>query len=92
MLRPVRDRSPTANFDFLLYPAFRSACAVTSSEGFLYELNVSGTEYLARLAPGMLTLPGEYAGGEASRIDTIELSDDVGKILHVANIGRLFNI
>ncbi|MCP4433328.1 MAG: STAS domain-containing protein [Gammaproteobacteria bacterium] len=82
----------TGKFDFQLYDAFRSAYADTSGQGVQYEVNLSGTEYLDSSALGMLLLLREHAGGETSKINITEVSDDVKKILDVANFGKLFNI
>lgn len=82
----------TGKFDFQLYDAFRSAYAATSGQGIQYEVNLSGTDYLDSSALGMLLLLREHAGGESSKIDITQVSDDVKKVLDVANFGKLFNI
>lgn len=82
----------TGKFDFQLYDAFRSSYADTSGQGVQYEVDLSGTEYLDSSALGMLLLLREHAGGESSKIDITRVSDDVKKILDVANFGKLFNI
>lgn len=82
----------TGKFDFQLYDAFRSAYADTSGQGVQYEVDLSGTEYLDSSALGMLLLLREHAGGEASKIDITQVSDDVKKVLDVANFSKLFNI
>lgn len=82
----------TGKFDFQQYDAFRSAYSTTSGQGIQYEVNLSGTDYLDSSALGMLLLLREHAGGESSRIDITQVSDDVKKVLDVANFGKLFNI
>jgi ABC-type transporter Mla MlaB component len=57
-----------------------------------YEVNPAGTEYLDSSALGMLLLLREHAGGDTSIINITKVSDDVRKMLDVANFGRLFNI
>ncbi len=79
-------------FDFQLYDEFRSAYTETDGSGMIYEVDLSGAEYLDSSALGMLLLLREHAGGELSKIDITHASDDVRKVLDVANFGKLFNI
>jgi anti-anti-sigma factor len=55
-------------------------------------VDLSGTDYLDSSALGMLLLLREHAGGEGSKIDIVNSSPDVKKILDVANFGKLFEI
>ena len=57
-----------------------------------FEVDLSGAEYLDSSALGMLLLLREHAGGESSKIDITHASDEVRKVLDVANFGKLFNI
>lgn len=82
----------TGNFDFQLYDAFRSAYADTSGQGIEYEVNLSNTEHVDSSALGMLLLLREHAGGETSKINITEASDDARQILYAANFSKLFNI
>lgn len=84
--------SVSGKFDFQLYDDFRSAYTSTQGSGTAYEVNLSGTDYLDSSALGMLLLLREHAGGDSSRIEITEISDDVRKVLEVANFGKLFNI
>jgi anti-anti-sigma factor len=84
--------SITGKFDFQLYDEFRSAYAETTGLGVSYEVDLAGAEYLDSSALGMLLLLREHAGGELSKIDITHVSDDVRKVLDVANFGKLFNI
>ena len=84
--------SVSGKFDFQLYDEFRSAYSGTPGSGVDYEVNLSGTDYLDSSALGMLLLLREHAGGETSKIDITQVSDDVRKVLDVANFGKLFNI
>jgi anti-anti-sigma factor len=84
--------SVDGKFDFQLYDEFRACYADTESAGKRYVVDLSGTEYLDSSALGMLLLLREHAGGDASKIDITDASDDVKKILDVANFGKLFNI
>ena len=79
-------------FDFQLYDEFRSAYTETDEPGLIYEVDLSGAEYLDSSAQGMLLLLREHAGGESSKVDITHASDDVRKVLEVANFGKLFNI
>lgn len=79
-------------FDFQLYDEFRSAYTETAGSVVNFEIDLSGTEYLDSSALGMLLLLREHAGGESSKIDITHASEEVGKVLEVANFGKLFNI
>ncbi len=82
----------TGKFDFQLYDEFRSAYTDTDGLGVSYEINLSATDYLDSSALGMLLLLREHAGGESSKVQITRASDDVKKVLDVANFGKLFNI
>jgi len=84
--------SIVGKFDFQLYDEFRSAYAETGGSTMNYVVDLSGTEYLDSSALGMLLLLREHAGGETSKIDITNASDEVRKVLDVANFGKLFNI
>ena len=84
--------SVIGKFDFQLYDEFRSAYTDTNASRMIYEVDLSGAEYLDSSALGMLLLLREYAGGEVSKINITHASDDVRKVLDVANFGKLFNI
>ncbi len=84
--------SVSGKFDFQLYDEFRSAYSETAGSGTNYEVDLSGTDYLDSSALGMLLLLREHAGGESSKIDITQVSEDVKKVLDVANFGKLFNI
>ena len=66
--------------------------ADTSGESVEYEINLSGTDYLDSSALGMLLLLRQHAGGDTSKINITKASEDVRKVLDVANFGKLFNI
>ena len=57
-----------------------------------YVVDLSDTEYLDSSALGMLLLLREHAGGESSKIEISQASDEVRKILDVANFGKLFKM
>ena len=82
----------SGKFDFQLYDEFRASYADTPGSGCEYDIDLSGTEYLDSSALGMLLLLREHAGGESSRITISRASDEVRKILDVANFGKLFTI
>ena len=79
-------------FDFQLYDEFRASYADTAGNGVEYVVDLSDTEYLDSSALGMLLLLREHAGGESSKIEISQASDEVRKILDVANFGKLFKI
>jgi len=84
--------SVSGKFDFQLYDEFRSAYSETAGSGTNYEVDLSAADYLDSSALGMLLLLREHAGGESSKIDITQVSEDVKKVLDVANFGKLFNI
>ncbi|MDH5353982.1 MAG: STAS domain-containing protein [Gammaproteobacteria bacterium] len=84
--------SVSGKFDFQLYDDFRSAYTETQGSGVAYEVNLAGTDYLDSSALGMLLLLREHAGGDSSKIEITQISDDVRKVLEVANFGKLFSI
>lgn len=84
--------SVSGKFDFQLYDEFRSAYDETSGQGVHYVVDLAQTDYLDSSALGMLLLLREHAGGEGAKIDIINTSADVKKILDVANFGKLFKV
>ncbi|MCP3687510.1 MAG: STAS domain-containing protein [Gammaproteobacteria bacterium] len=82
----------TGKFDFQLYDEFRSAYTDTAGLGVNYEIDLSATDYLDSSALGMLLLLREHAGGESSKVQITQASEDVKKVLDVANFGKLFSI
>ena len=84
--------SVSGKFDFQLYDEFRSAYDETAGSGVHYVVDLAQTDYLDSSALGMLLLLREHAGGDSSKVDIINTSADVKKILDVANFAKLFNI
>lgn len=84
--------SVSGKFDFQLYDEFRSAYDESGGSGVHYVVDLAQTDYLDSSALGMLLLLREHAGGESSKVDIINTSSDVKKILDVANFGKLFKI
>jgi HptB-dependent secretion and biofilm anti anti-sigma factor len=82
----------SGKFDFQLYDEFRTSYVDTQGSGIDYIVDLSGTEYLDSSALGMLLLLREHAGGEGSKIKISNASQDVKKVLDVANFGKLFEI
>ena len=80
----------SGKFDFQLYDDFRASYSATAGEGVAYTVDLASTEYLDSSALGMLLLLREHAGGEGSNIEIVRASDEVRKILTVANFSRLF--
>ncbi len=84
--------SVAGKFDFQLYDEFRAAYADTEGSGVEYIVDLTDTEYLDSSALGMLLLLREHAGGEESKIEIVQASPEVRKILDVANFGKLFEL
>ena len=77
-------------FDFALYDEFRASFANTAGNGVAYVVDLSATEYLDSSAIGMLLLLRDHAGGEASDIEIRGASQEVRRLLDIANFSRLF--
>lgn len=84
--------SVSGKFDFQLYDEFRTSYEETDGNGVHYIVDLASTDYLDSSALGMLLLLREHAGGESSKVDIINTSTDVKKILDVANFAKLFKI
>lgn len=84
--------SVSGKFDFQLYDEFRTSYDETDGNSVHYIVDLSATDYLDSSALGMLLLLREHAGGESSKVDIVNTSADVKKILDVANFGKLFKI
>jgi anti-anti-sigma factor len=82
----------SGSFDFDLYDQFRASYANTAGNGVAYVVDLAATEYLDSSALGMLLLLREHAGGNASNIEIRGASDEVRKLLDVANFRRLFKL
>ncbi len=77
-------------FDFSEHKAFRDAYRDIPSTSKRFVVDLSKASYLDSSALGMLLLLREYAGGESSPVRISGCSDDVRRVLKIANFERLF--
>ena len=84
--------SVLGKFDFQLYNEFNASYDETDGNGVHYIVDLSATDYLDSSALGMLLLLRGFAGGESSKVDIVNTSEDVKKTLDVANFAKLFKI
>lgn len=80
----------SGQFDFQLYDEFRASFANTAGNGVAYVVDLSATDHLDSSAIGMLLLLRDHAGGDASDIEIRGASNEVRKLLDIANFTRLF--
>ncbi|OCR24680.1 anti-anti-sigma factor [Pseudomonas syringae] len=81
----------TGRFDFASHQDFRNAYENRTNVRN-YVVDLKGTNYLDSSALGMLLLLRDHAGGEHSRIQLVNCSSDVIKILTISNFSKLFKI
>jgi anti-anti-sigma factor len=79
-------------FDISSYEEFSSATKSVATAGAKYVLDLSETEYMDSSSLGMLLLLRERVHGENGNISIINATDEVKKILAVANFHRLFSV
>ncbi|SEP72397.1 anti-anti-sigma factor [Ectothiorhodospira magna] len=79
-------------FDFSEHRPFRDAYRDVPPSGMRFLVDLSGTTYLDSSALGMLLLLREHAGTESDRVTIRGCTDDVLRILKIANFDRLFTL
>lgn len=79
-------------FDFSSHQDFRSSYESLSKPPGRYRVDMQETTYLDSSALGMLLLLRDHAGGDNSRIEIRNCSQDVKKILTISNFEQLFDI
>ncbi|AHK78974.1 MULTISPECIES: STAS domain-containing protein [Ectothiorhodospira] len=79
-------------FDFAQHKAFRDAYRDLPAQGTRYRVDLSEATYLDSSALGMLLLLREHAGGDTARVSLRGCSDDVRRVLKIANFDRLFTL
>jgi len=83
----------SGKFDFQLYDEFRSSYSDVSEGGSVqYSVDLGSTDYMDSSALGMLLLLREHGGGDNAKIEIVNASTEVTKILEVANFSKLFSI
>ena len=79
-------------FDFSSHQEFRGAYEGLAKAPDQYRIDMRETTYLDSSALGMLLLLRDYAGGDKARIEILNCSTDVRKILTISNFEQLFSI
>jgi len=79
-------------FDFSAHQEFRSAYEAIDKSPEAYCVDMNETTYLDSSALGMLLLLRDHAGGDTSKIEIVNCSPDVKKILTISNFEQLFTI
>lgn len=76
-------------FDFSCHQDFRAAYEAFAAE-LDYVVDLRGTHYLDSSALGMLLVLRDHAGGDNARVELINCTPDVVKILTISNFSKLF--
>lgn len=84
--------SIAGRFDFSSHQAFRDAYERVPGRPRRYLIDLREATYLDSSALGMLLLLRDHAGGERARIQLINSSPEVRKILSISNFEQLFRI
>lgn len=79
-------------FDFSAHQDFRNSYESIDVKPSRFKVDMSDTTYLDSSALGMLLLLRDHAGGNSSRIEIVNCSPDVKKILTISNFEQLFTI
>ena len=79
-------------FDFSKHKEFRDAYYSHSTDGTTFVVDLSQTEYMDSAALGMLLVLKEYADEHQGKVVLQRPSENIMKILNVANFDALFNI
>ncbi len=79
-------------FDFSKHKEFRDAYSAEKAAGITYVVDLSQTEYMDSAALGMLLVLKEFADEHNGNVVLQHPSDNIMKILNVANFDALFRI
>jgi HptB-dependent secretion and biofilm anti anti-sigma factor len=79
-------------FDFSQHKAFREAYKDADPKSSRFVIDLSGAAYLDSSALGMLLLLREFVGSDRDRVRITGASDDVARVLKIANFDKLFTV
>ncbi len=79
-------------FNFSNQKEFRNAYRDNTAPGQLFQVELSRTEYMDSSALGMLLLLKEHADTYKSKVVLNHPSEEIKKILNMANFNRQFDI
>ena len=84
--------SVSGKFDIGSYKEFSQAYKDRPEAISKYVINMAEVEYIDSSALGMILMLRERAGGEKARIDIVNCSAGIKKILKTANFDKLFGV
>lgn len=79
-------------FDFAQHKDFRSAYQDIAAGSMKFVVDLSRASYLDSSALGMLLLLREHMGGDPSSVRITGSSEDVRRVLKIANFDKLFQL
>ncbi len=79
-------------FDFHVHRQFRQAYMNNDQSVSHYIIDLSGTDYMDSCALGMLVLLHEHISPTQGRIEVINASQEIRRVLTIANLDRLVEI
>ena len=79
-------------FDFSQHKAFREAYKDADARESRFIVDLSEASYLDSSALGMLLLLREFVGSDRERVRIRGASDDVARVLKIANFDKLFTV
>ena len=82
----------TGRFDFSSHQAFRDSYEQIEGNPATYRVDMREATYLDSSALGMLLLLRDFAGGDRAKVEIVNCSGDVRKILSISNFEQLFTI
>ncbi len=80
------------NFDIGCYDAFNKTLNDNLNSASKFVIDLSKASYMDSSALGMLLLLREKLGGQSSKIEFVNVNEEVMKILKVAKFDQLFTI
>lgn len=84
--------SVEGRFDFSAHKEFRDSYEQLDAQPSTYAVDMGAANYIDSSALGMLLLLRDHAGGEQSKVEIVNCSSDVKKILTISNFDQLFDI
>jgi len=79
-------------FDASLLDEFRVSYENVPDSVVTYIVDLKRTEHLDSSALGMLLVLRDFAGGDKSKVEIINASDEVKKIFTISSFEKLFNV
>jgi len=82
----------TGRFDFSSHRDFRESYETLEASPDLFTVNLKDANYLDSSALGMLLLLRDHANASSAKVEIVNCSPDVRKILAISNFEQLFAI